>query len=101
MNTNSLSQHNPPLTTPIISGVGVGLRTPHYSEFISTRPDVAWLEVHSENYFGDGPGVAVLEKIRADYPISLHGVGLSLGSADVLDDHHLKQLQQLIARVSP
>jgi uncharacterized protein (UPF0276 family) len=79
----------------------VGLRTPHYPEFIGSRPDAAWLEVHSENYFGDGPGVAVLEKIRADYPISLHGVGLSLGSADVLDSHHLKQLQQLITRISP
>ncbi len=101
MNSNSSRQHNTPLTTPIISGVGVGLRTPHYPEFINSRSDVAWLEVHSENYFGEGPGIAVLEKIRADYPISLHGVGLSLGSADVLDDHHLKQLQQLITRISP
>ncbi len=101
MNSNSSPQHNLPPTTPIIGGVGVGLRTPHYPEFINSRPDVAWLEVHSENYFGEGPGVAALEKIRANYPISLHGVGLSLGSADVLDTHHLKQLQQLIARISP
>lgn len=101
MFTSPPLQHNPALTPSSISGVGVGLRTPHYREFISSRPDVAWLEVHSENYFGDGPGIAVLEKIRADYPISLHGVGLSLGSADVLDDHHLKQLQQLITRISP
>ena len=101
MNANLPPQHTPPPTTPIISGVGVGLRTPHYAEFINSRPDVAWLEVHSENYFGEGPGVSMLEKIRADYPISLHGVGLSPGSADVLDTHHLKQLQQLIARVSP
>ncbi len=70
MNSNSLSQHSPPLTTPIIGGVGVGLRPPHYHEFINLRPDVAWLEVHSENYFGEGPGIAVLEKIRNDYPIS-------------------------------
>jgi uncharacterized protein (UPF0276 family) len=101
MNSNSSSQHNSPLQSSIISRVGVGLRTPHYPEFINSRPDVAWLEVHSENYFGEGPGVVMLEKIRADYPISLHGVGLSLGSADVLDDHHLKQLQQLITRISP
>jgi uncharacterized protein len=101
MNTNSPLQHNAPLAPSIISGVGVGLRTPHYLEFIGSHPDVAWLEVHSENYFGDGPGVAMLEKIRANYPISLHGVGLSIGSADVLDTHHLKQLQQLITRISP
>ncbi|MEQ1525346.1 MAG: DUF692 domain-containing protein [Gallionella sp.] len=94
-------QHNSALTTSSISGVGVGLRPPHYSEFINSRPNVAWLEVHSENYFGEGPGVTLLEKIRVNYPISLHGVGLSLGSADVLDTHHLKQLQQLIARISP
>ena len=101
MNTNSPLQHNAPLAPPIIRGVGVGLRSPHYPEFINSRPDVAWLEVHSENYFGDGPGVTVLEKIRANYPISLHGVGLSIGSADVLDTHHLNQLQQLITRISP
>jgi uncharacterized protein len=101
MNSNSPLQHNAPLAPSIISGVGVGLRTPHYLEFIGSHPDVAWLEVHSENYFGDGPGVAMLEKIRANYPISLHGVCLSLGSADVLDTHHLKQLQQLITRISP
>ena len=101
MFTSPPLQHNPVLTPSSISGVGVGLRTPHYPEFINSRPDVAWLEVHSENYFGEGPGVILLEKIRANYPISLHGVGLSLGSADVLDTHHLKQLQQLIARISP
>lgn len=101
MVTNSSPQHNAPLIASIVSGVGVGLRTPHLPKFLSSRPDVAWLEVHSENYFGDGPGVAVLEKIRADYPLSLHGVGLSIGSADALDTNHLKQLQQLITRVSP
>lgn len=101
MLTHPSPQHSAPLSASIISGVGVGLRTPHYSEFLSSRPDVAWLEVHSENYFGDGPGIAVLEKIRADYPLSLHGVGMSIGSADALDTRHLKLLKKLVERVSP
>jgi uncharacterized protein (UPF0276 family) len=66
------------------------------------RPHVGWLEVHSENYFVDGgPAIAALEAIRRDYPISLHGVGLSLGSADALDARHLTRLKHLAARIDP
>ena len=81
---------------------GIGLRGPHIKEVLSTRPDVSWLEVHSENYFGDG-GLALqqLESIRADYALSLHGVGLSLGSADALNLRHLSKLKNLITRVDP
>jgi uncharacterized protein (UPF0276 family) len=69
---------------------------------LATRPNIAWLEVHSENYFGDG-GLALqqLEQIRADYPLSLHGVGLSLGSSDPLSLRHLVKLKNLIGRVEP
>lgn len=81
---------------------GIGLRTPHYSEFIERHPEVAWLEVHSENYFGEGgKPLRVLETIRRDYPISLHGVGLSLGSADELNWQHLKKLRDLATRIDP
>ncbi len=83
------------------SGVGIGLRAAHQQQFIRERPDIAWLEVHSENYFGDGPALAALENLRADYPLSLHGVGLSLGSADQLDMGHLKSLRNLVRRVQP
>ncbi len=83
------------------SGVGVGLRVQHQQQFINERPDVAWLEVHSENYFGDGPALTALENLRADYPLSLHGVGLSLGSADQLDMAHLKSLRNLVERIQP
>ena len=81
---------------------GIGLRAPHVAEVRATRPRVGWFEVHSENYFVDGgPALASLAAIRADYPLSLHGVGLSLGSTDPLDRGHLARLARLIARVEP
>jgi uncharacterized protein (UPF0276 family) len=80
----------------------VGLRAPHVREVLNTRPAVPWFEVHSENYFADGgPALAALLRIRADYPLSLHGVGLSLGSTDPLDRDHIAKLKRLIARVEP
>ena len=88
-------------TFAALVGVGVGLRTPHHPQFLSERPDVAWLEVHSENFFDDGPGIEVLERLRTDYPVSLHGVGLSLGSADRLDIAHLAHLRRLADRIAP
>ena len=81
---------------------GVGLRTPHVAQVLGERPRIAWLEVHSENYFADGgPALAKLDRVRADYPLSLHGVGLSLGSSDALDLEHLAKLERLIKRVAP
>ncbi|MFO1415415.1 MAG: DUF692 domain-containing protein [Burkholderiales bacterium] len=81
---------------------GVGLRAPHVRHVLATRPPVPWFEVHSENYFGDGgPALDALLEVRADYPIALHGVGLSLGSADPLDRGHLARLAQLVQRVAP
>lgn len=86
----------------IPAGAGIGLRSPHYVDVLEHRPNVAWLEVHSENYFGKGGAPRhYLEKIRACYPISLHGVGMSLGSADALDQGHLQQLRALIDFIEP
>jgi uncharacterized protein len=87
------------LRVPVAAGIG--LRAPHVDEIISTRPAVAWLEVHPENYMGGGPALRRLEQIRRDYPLSLHGVGLSLGSADDLDARHLRRLAALVERVEP
>ena len=82
--------------------VGIGLRTPHVNEVLAQRPDVPFFEVHSENYYVDGgPALAALARIRADYPLSLHGVGMSLGSTDPLDRSHVEKLRTLIARVEP
>lgn len=81
---------------------GIGLRAPHAAEIRRSPPAVGWLEVHSENYFVDGGAALVaLEAIRADYPIALHGVGLSLGSADALDLGHLARLKRLAGRIEP
>jgi uncharacterized protein (UPF0276 family) len=81
---------------------GIGLRAPHVREVLETRPPVAWLEVHSENYFADGgPVLATLDRIREHYPLALHGVGLSLGSTDPLDVGHLAKLRRLADRVAP
>ena len=82
--------------------IGIGLRHPHYHQVLEELPDVDWLEVHSENfYYEGGAPLALLSAIRQHYPISLHGVGLSLGSADGLDQNHLRRLKQLIERINP
>ena len=87
---------------PIPAAAGIGLRGPYHSEIIDRRPPVAWLEAHSENYFArDGIARCALERIRPDYPISLHGVGLSIGSTDPLDKDHLRRLRSLVERIEP
>ena len=81
---------------------GIGLRQPHYQEVMARRPALGFVEVHSENFFADGGApLAVLEAARERYPVSLHGVGLSLGSAAGLDDWHLDRLARLVARIEP
>ena len=83
------------------AGSGIGLRAPHVAEMLATRPGVAWLEVHAENYMGGGPAIRTLERLRRDYLLSIHGVGLSLGSAEALDAAHLERLARLVERVEP
>jgi len=87
---------------PIPARAGVGLRADHYVDVLNEHPDLGWFEVHSENYFGDGGRpLYYLEKIAEQYPISFHGVGLSIGTTDVLDTQHLKKLKNLIQRFQP
>ena len=82
--------------------VGIGWRHPHYAELLERQPALDFLEVHSENFFAlGGAALAVLEQGRAHYPISLHGVGLSLVSAVGLDAWHLDQLARLVQRIDP
>ncbi|TDJ47816.1 MAG: DUF692 domain-containing protein [Gammaproteobacteria bacterium] len=85
-----------------VAGAGIGLRSTHYQTIIENQPKVPWFEVLTENYFGDG-GLPLhfLEKVRADYPVTLHGVGMSLGSADSLDRDYLARLKALAARIEP
>jgi uncharacterized protein (UPF0276 family) len=81
---------------------GIGLRAPHYAEILERRPELSLLEVHSENFFAAG-GAALewLERFRALYPLSFHGVGLSLGSSEAVDAVHLAKLAALVRRFEP
>src|SRR5215469_1357104 len=83
-------------------GFGVGLRRPHYLHILERRPPMDWFEVISENFMVEGGRpLEVLEGVRARYTVVMHGVGLSIGSADPLNRRYLKDLSQLIRRVEP
>ena len=82
-------------------GAGIGLRGAHVAAIIAAPPPVGWLEVHAENYMGGGPALGELEHLRHHYPLALHGVGLSLGSAEGLDGRHLERLAALADRLAP
>ena len=83
-------------------GAGVGLRAKHYPDFLDTRPPVGWVEVHSENYFGEGGrDLNVLRRVRERWPVSLHGVGLGLGSAEGVDEVHVAKLERLVREIDP
>jgi uncharacterized protein (UPF0276 family) len=87
---------------PAVLGAGIGLRAQHHAEILANRPAVGWFEAHSENYFGAGGAHrAQLARIRSQYPLSLHGVGLSIGSTDPLDTEHLRQLKRLVREFEP
>jgi uncharacterized protein len=86
---------------PIPFSAGIGLRHPHFKEILYNKPDIGWLEIHPENFFGDGQGLEYLEEISKIYPISFHCVGLSLGSYDSVSKEHLKKLRQLTNRFKP
>lgn len=82
--------------------VGIGWRQPHYEALLAERPALGFIEVHSENFFADGGiTLAVLDAGREAYDVSLHGVGLALGSAAGLDEGHLARLARLADRVQP
>ncbi len=85
----------------IPAAAGIGLRFPHHRTVLEEKPAAAWLEVHAENYMGGGKPLMYLDAVRRDYPLSLHGVGLSLGSADGLNERHLVRLRNLAQRVGP
>ncbi len=92
----------PPIPQGLPAAAGIGLRAQHHLEVLSGSPRVGWFEAHSENYFAAGGArVACLDRIRSRYPLSLHGVGLSLGSADPLDRVHLGHLKRTVRRFDP
>jgi hypothetical protein len=96
------------INSDIPARAGIGLRAPHFEAVLEQLPDVGWFEAHSENYFGltkdegvGGKPLHYLERVREHYPVSLHGVGLSLGSVDPLNRQHLQQLKTLIDIIEP
>jgi uncharacterized protein (UPF0276 family) len=98
--------HAPPFRfaspQPVPAAAGVGLRPVHYKQILIERPAIAWFEVHSENYFGaGGQPHYYLERVRDAYPLSLHGVGLCLGSIGPLDQAHLRRLDTLVHQIEP
>jgi uncharacterized protein (UPF0276 family) len=96
---NDGARCRPPAIPP---RAGIGLKPIHYRDIIETEPDVGFFEVHAENYMGaGGPPHRYLTAIRDRYPLSLHGVGLSIGGAEPLDRDHLARLKGLIERYQP
>ncbi|MEI7465531.1 MAG: DUF692 domain-containing protein [Burkholderiales bacterium] len=89
-----------PAASPCIPGIG--LRHRHYAQLVEERPALGFVEVHSENFYADGgAALAVLDAAREHYPVSLHGVGLALGSAAGIDAWHLDRLERLVNRSAP
>ena len=87
--------------SPIPARAGIGLRFQHHQAVLDTHPAIGWFEIHPENYFDGGSPLTYLERVRRDYPLSCHGVGLSLGSAQGVDRNHLARLRDLVIRVEP
>ena len=92
----------PSVSSPSALGAGIHFKPQHFQEIIETQPEVGWFEVHSENYMGrGGPSLKQLAALRARYPVSLHGVSLSLGSHGNLSQDHLSKLKKLIDWIEP
>lgn len=96
------SAGGPPLSTRLPARAGVGLKPEHYRDVLATQPKLGFFEIHAENYLGaGGPPHRYLTRIRQDYPLSVHGVGLSIGSEDELDEAHLDRVAALVERYRP
>jgi uncharacterized protein (UPF0276 family) len=90
-----------PYCTNEIAGAGIGLRSQHYQDILTSEPRIPWFEALSENYLGGGSPLANLQRIRERYPLTLHGVGMSLGSTDALNEDYLEKLKTLVERIEP
>ncbi len=90
-----------PATNSLPIVAGIGLRAPHYREVLDNLPNLGWVEVHNENFFGGGAPLHTLVKVREHYPVSLHGVGMGLASTSPLDEVHLSQLSRLCDSIQP
>jgi uncharacterized protein len=80
---------------------GIGLRSPHLAEIGRDRPATGFLEIHAENHLAGSPAAQAIERLRESYELSVHAVGLSLGSVDGLDEAHLDRVASLVSRLKP
>lgn len=102
MKKNSNANDSSTLQTISSNSIGIGLRTPHHLQVLEEKPAISWLELHSENFFNpDSVRRHQLDLIAQDYALSFHGIGLSLGSTDRLNQQHLKQMKELIDCYQP
>lgn len=90
-----------PPTPSLTTKAGIGLRARHHAEIAGSRPTVGWFEIHAENYMGGGAPLHYLNLVRANYPVAVHGVGLSLASSHGIDPNHLDRLARLVEWVEP
>lgn len=98
----SIGDVQPPRLRSLPSRAGIGLKPEHFREILVTVPDIGFFEIHAENYMVDGgPFHHYLTRIRERYPLSIHGVGLSIGSESPLDESHLDRLAALLDRYEP
>ena len=86
---------------PTLSGAGAGLRLPHLADVVATRPSAAWFEIHPENFVANPHAAELLNDIARDYPISVHSVGVSIGSAGGIDRPHLARVRALVDMIDP
>ncbi|TNG01492.1 MAG: DUF692 domain-containing protein [Gammaproteobacteria bacterium] len=101
MSSQSLNGAASPLSDTI-QGIGIGLRSQHYQYILNNKPSTPWFEVLTDNYMGDGgQPLDYLEKIRVNYPVTFHGVGMSLGSAGPLNMDYMRRLKSLMDRFEP
>jgi uncharacterized protein (UPF0276 family) len=84
-----------------LSGTGIGLRLPHIAEVVATRPSIGWLEIHPENFLANPHAEELLIELSRRYPMSVHTVGVSIGSASGIDRAHMKRVRALIDKVNP
>lgn len=85
----------------VLTRSGIGLRLPHIEEAVATRPSAGWFEIHPENFLANPHATELLQQLAAEYPISVHTVGLSVGSAHGVDRAHLRRLRGFIDRIDP
>jgi len=96
------SAHTASVAKPAFLGFGLGLRAQHYDEILNGNPQIDWFEVISENYMiPGGQPLRMLDRIRARYPVVMHGVSLSIGSTDPVDSDYLAAVKALAARIEP